>query len=101
MVIGVGEINVGNMLQLPFKEGAGPAPGVIDDLVRHHHMGRAHGLVDTTHGIHPHHGSNPGIVQSLQVGAVVHLVGRNAVRIAVAGQEHHRLFPQPAMQQFV
>ena len=89
------------MLQLALKKGAGPPPGVINDLVWHHHMGRPHGLVDTTHGIHSHHGSHPGVVECLQVGAVVHLVGRNAVRVTMAGQEHHGLVTQPAMHQLV
>src|SRR5690554_7927015 len=62
-------------------------------------MGRAHLRVDAANSVNTHQGANAGIVQRLDIGPIVNLVGRNPVRVTVTRQESHLLLSQHTMNQ--
>ncbi|MNC40343.1 hypothetical protein D3C75_890430 [compost metagenome] len=49
--IGMGEVDVGDMIQLAFVEGVLAPPGVVDQLVRHAEVPGAHGGMNAAHRI--------------------------------------------------
>src|SRR5690554_8214165 len=62
-------------------------------------MGRAHLRVDAANSVNTHQGANAGIVERLDIGPIVNLVGRNPVRITVTRQESHLMLSQHTMSQ--
>ncbi|MNV74791.1 hypothetical protein D3C71_1680420 [compost metagenome] len=83
------EIHVSDMLQLTLIEGVRTSRGIVDDLVRQTEMPGAHGRLDTADRIHRDNRLGTRLPQRPEIGAVVHLVRRNSMRMAVASQEQH------------
>ena len=66
-------------------------PGAIDELIHDHHVPGVIGFFQAADG---GNGENPLHAQAfhaVNVGAIIHLGGRNGVPSAVSGQKNHRL----------
>jgi hypothetical protein len=87
--IRLGEVDMRDRRAGPLEEGARPAPGVVDDLVGYDDRRGAELAADPADGRDRDHALGAGVPERPQVGAVVDLVRRQAVRIAVARQKHH------------
>ena len=88
--IGLGEIDVVDRLPGALEESGRAAPGVVDDLVRQHQRAGPDVVADAADRGHRDDASRrPPRLQRPEVGAVVHLVRRDGVAVAVAGEEDH------------
>jgi hypothetical protein len=83
----LGELDVQQRGVGIITETMGPAPAVVDQLVGQNQRARRQGRVDAADGIDRNHLAHAGLAQRIDIGPVVDPVRRNAVRIAVAGQE--------------
>ena len=89
LVIGVAEVDMGDMLDIAGEIGVLASRGVVDQLVRHAQVPRSHRRMDATHRVHRDHRLGTRLLQRPEIGAVVHLVRREAVRMTVTRQEQH------------
>ena len=80
---------MGYVLQITGEIGVFAAAGVVDQLMRHAEMPGAHRHVNPAHGIHRQNRLGTRLLQGPQVGAVVHLMRRHPMRMAMAGQKQH------------
>ncbi|MOA10356.1 hypothetical protein D3C78_1302420 [compost metagenome] len=96
--IGMGEVDVGDMIQLAFVEGVLAPPGVVDQLVRHAEVPGAHGGMNAAHRIDRDDRLGTGLLQRPQVGPIVDLVRRDAMRMTVTGEEQHLATAELAAQ---
>src|SRR5262245_26045421 len=79
-----------------FEEGGPAAPGVVDDLVRHDERPRAEVGADAADRGHRDDLGGAFLPQCPQVRAIVHLVWRDGVAVAMAGQENDVAAAEPA-----
>jgi hypothetical protein len=87
--IRLGEVDVVDRRAGAFEIGRRTPPGVVDDLVRHYqHAGRDVGADAADRG-NRYHAVGARILERPDVGAVVHLVRRDGVAVAVPREEHH------------
>ena len=80
-----------HVLQLAFEIAVRAAVAVVDDLVRHAEMPGAHGRVNAAHGVDRKNRLAPRLAQRPEIGAVIDLMRRNAMRLAVPGKKQHLL----------
>jgi hypothetical protein len=91
LVVGLGEIDMDHGAVAARLESHLAAPGVVDDLVRHHQRARTQVVADAAHRGHRNHLCHARCLQGMDVGAVVHQVRRDGVAVAVARDKHHVL----------
>ena len=89
LVIGVAEVDMGDMLDIAGEIGVLASGAVVDQLVRHAQVPRSHRRMDATHRVHRDHRLGTRLLQRPEIGPVVHLVRREAVRMTVTCQEQH------------
>ncbi len=86
-IIGIGKIDMHHRPIHRFVESVAPAPGVINDLVRHQQGARPQICPDATDGGNGNNGRGPHVFEGCDIGPVVHQVGRNGMAVAVARQK--------------
>ena len=91
LAVGKAEIDMSDVFQIIGEIGVLAPAGVVDDLMRHAEMPGAHGRVNPAHRIHGDDRFGTGLLQRPQVGAVVDLVRREAMRVTVTGEKQHFL----------
>ena len=89
--VGIAEIDVRDLLQIIGKVSVLATTGVVDQLMRHAKMPSAHRRMNATHRVHRENRLGPGLFQRPEVGAVVHLMRRETVRVTMTGKEQHFL----------
>ena len=95
-------IRQGHMGHSPLTEKAQRAlVGAVDELIGHHHVERAHRLLQGADGRRGEDPTHPQRAHGPDVGAVGHLRGQIGVMAAVPGQEDHLHAPQAAEPQAV
>src|SRR3954453_13662828 len=87
MRIRLGEIDMLDRLALAFEVGAAPAPGLIDDLVRNDEGSRAERCGYAADGRDRQHFHRAGFLQRPKIRAIVDLMRRDGVSLAVAREE--------------
>ena len=85
--VGITEVDMSHVLQIVCEIGMFATAGVVDQLMRHTKMPRAHRHVDTAHRIHCQNRFGARLLQCPQVRAIVHLMGWQAMRMAVTRQK--------------
>ncbi len=88
-----------DMGQVFFEKGVGAPPGVIDHLIGYSQTtGRQIG-VDATHGGDGDDVLHTNLSQRPDVGPVIHPMGRDGMRVAMARQEDHLFAAEPPVCQ--
>lgn len=87
LAVGIAEVDMGDRFQVIGEIGVLTTAGVIDQLMGHAKMSGPHGRMNPTHGVDGQDRLCTGLLQGPEIGAIVHLMGREAMRMTMTSQE--------------
>ncbi|MNG14416.1 hypothetical protein D3C84_981650 [compost metagenome] len=82
---------MGHLLQVIVETGVFATTGVVDQLMRDAEMTGHHRRMNPAHGIDRENRLGSGLLQRPEIGAIVHPMRRDTVRMTMAREEQHFL----------